>query len=359
MNKMRIIILLQNLSVGGIQRLVVDEANALWERGHEVWVATFEPEMPGGSLREELRLPEDRVIFLPYSRMRSLRGFFTLVSTLNRLHPSAILTHHWFANTVGRLAARFVSGKPTVIAFEHSDYAAVNPARQLFFDRILQFGSRIVAVSDAVKTSLVRRGIEEKRITVIPNGLDLERYDRGRDRNSHLFRFVFIGRLISSKKVDVLIHALTRVSEASLILAGDGPERQRLETLAEDLGLASRVRFMGAVLDVSAVLAESDCLVLPSVREGFGLVILEALASGIPVIASDLPAFSGLLAHGENGLAIPPGDEGALAEGMRRMSTDRAFYAHVRDGAKKTPIGRFSIARHADALQALLVSRRV
>ncbi len=348
----RVALMCQNMTVGGIQRLIVDEANELTRRGIEVWLIIFEPINPEDTLAGELRIPSDHLIYIPYARMRNMRSFLQTIRTLRDIKPDILFTHHWFANTVGRLAA-FCAGVRS-IAFEHSVYDSQKSSKQFFLDWLLQFvSSRVVAVSSSVRDSLVAHGIQSVRIVVIPNGIDLTRYAPAPAEHApRPFTFMFVGRLIRDKGVDVLLDALAQVPQVALRIVGDGPEATALKKQTERLGLTVRVHFLGERTDVPELLRTADALVLPSRREGFGMVIVEARASGLPVVLSDFPASTELIENDVQGIIVPRDDPAALAEALERLASDPELYRRM---ALAAPLGleRFSIVRQVDAVLSL------
>lgn len=284
--------------------------------------------------------------------MRDVRAFSQTVRALRRINPDVLFTHHWFANTVGRLAALLAGVQ--VIAFEHSVYDAMKSRRQFFLDWLLQFVSaHIVAVSYSVRDSLLAHGIRESRISVIQNGIALRRYTpRVTCEPRKEFTFIFIGRLIGDKAVDVFLEALAKVRDARALIVGAGPEERALKEQSLRLGMSDRVQFLGARSDVPALLHTADALVLPSYREGFGLVAIEARAAGLPVILSDFPASTEVIEDGIQGIIVPRGDVDALAEALRSLSEDVNRYRRLAIAAPKG-LERFSIERHIDELIAV------
>jgi glycosyltransferase involved in cell wall biosynthesis len=347
----RVAIMCQNMIIGGIQRLIADEARELTRRGVEVWLIVCEPSDPQNTLVGDTGLPAERVVYVPYRRMRNMRSFMSVVRMLWRVRPDVLFTHHWFANTVGRLAALFAGAR--VVAFEHSVYDAVKSRRQFIFDWVLQFVSvRVVAVSRSVAESLYRHGILRSRVVVIQNGIDLRPYPQGGAREpQEKFTFIFVGRLIGDKGVDVFLDALSEVPGVQARVVGTGPEERVLKEQGTRLGLDDRVQFLGARSDVPALLHTADALVLPSYREGFGLVAIEARAAGLPVILTDFPASTDIIKDGVQGLIVPRGDVQALAGALRRLSQDRELYARLAASAPQG-LDRFSIERHVDELMA-------
>lgn len=159
----------------------------------------------------------------------------------------------------------------------------------------LRCSPRIVVLSALTKRRLIAAGAREDRIAVVPTGVDVARVAAAPPSPDHT-DLIYVGRLHAHKQVHLLIQALHRLREhnpaATLLVIGSGPERESLEQLTQTLGLSRAVRFLGHVRsadEIYAHLKSSRVLVLPSKREGFGAVVLEAWASGIPVVVCDEP----------------------------------------------------------------------
>jgi glycosyltransferase involved in cell wall biosynthesis len=138
-------------------------------------------------------------------------------------------------------------------------------------------------------------------------------------------RVVFTGRLHPQKNIDLLIEAwpeVTRATGASLVLVGDGPDRPRLEGRARELGVADRVAFAGHVADAAEYLRGGDAFALPSVAEGMSNSLLEAMATALPCLASDIGGNDDLLAEGPCGVLVPPGDRAAWVDALIRTLSD-------------------------------------
>jgi glycosyltransferase involved in cell wall biosynthesis len=141
-----------------------------------------------------------------------------------------------------------------------------------------------------------------------------------------------LGRLHRDKGFDLLLGALQKLPDAWLWLAGEGPEARRLDKLAAELSVASRVRFLGWRDDVPALMAASQVVVAPSRREPFGNVVVEAWAQGRPVVAAAAAGPRALIDHGEIGLLVPLDDPGALTEAIRRLLGDPALASRLAAG---------------------------
>ncbi len=176
---------------------------------------------------------------------------------------------------------------------------------------------RIACISQATADSLIEwcPGAAHKTI-VIPNGIPLDAFENAQPVTlaqvpSDVARLVFVGRCDVQKNHATLLRALTAVPDAHLLLVGDGPLRPELEKMAESLGIGNRVTFLGWRCDVAGVLKASDIYVHSTHSDGFGIAACEAMAAGLPVVASDVPGLAQLVAGA--GLLFPAGDEEALA----------------------------------------------
>jgi glycosyltransferase involved in cell wall biosynthesis/peptidoglycan/xylan/chitin deacetylase (PgdA/CDA1 family) len=188
---------------------------------------------------------------------------------------------------------------------------------------------RMVANSRAAAEQLVTEGVPEERITVISNGVDLATFP------SHTYsarprRIAMVACLREEKRIDVLIEAAPRILErhpdAEFLIVGDGRCREHLTTLARTTGVQERFRFLGHRDDVPTVLADADLFVLPSASEAFPNVILEAMAAGLPVVATRVGGIPELVEEGVTGSLVPPADSRALADALLRLldNPDRA-----------------------------------
>lgn len=209
---------------------------------------------------------------------------------------------------------------------------------------------RVIAVSGPIQKGLLRRGHRKNKIVLIPNGLDLSRFPFRQGRASGPLGvparkeiIVSVGRLSPEKGHVHLLHAAGSVlrerPEALFVLVGAGLEEKVLARLADDLGVADRVLLAGARSDVSEVLAQCDVFVNPSLKEGLPMAVLEAMAVGVPVVATSVGDVPEVVKDGETGLLVPAGDAEALARGILRVLTDPQEAAS-RAGAARTLVER-------------------
>jgi glycosyltransferase involved in cell wall biosynthesis len=221
-------------------------------------------------------------------------------------------------------------------------------------DRELMSAVCILCPSDWLRELVVRWGVDGERVEVLPHAVSVPSL-AGRDELRSRFEFdgptlVLAGRLVPQKALDVALRAVSLNDGVSLVVAGDGPEREQAARLAMRLGLDGRVRFLGAQPreTVFELFRAADAALLSSNWESFGLVVAEALAVGTPVLATAVGGVAEVLEDGANGLLVPPGDADALAAAIRRFFSDdelrrrlRAAGAHsVRDRSPEVVYAR-------------------
>ncbi len=257
-----------------------------------------------------------------------------LTKMLQQQRPAILQAFLFHANLVGRIAGRR-AGAPRIVCGIR--VAEREKRWHLWLDRITQAKvDRYVCVSRAVADfSRDRAHLPAKKLTVIPNGIDLDSLPAdtpadlsplGISAGSPVV--ACIGRLTRQKGQQWLIHScrqwLADLPECHLLLVGDGPDRSQLEKEARQTGLAGRIHFTGFRSDVPAILAASTVLVLPSAWEGMPNVVLEAMASRLPVVASNAEGVSELLGPLAGEQTVPFGDVAALAQRLRAVLSDRS-----------------------------------
>jgi len=203
---------------------------------------------------------------------------------------------------------------------------------------------------------IARQGWPQDRVHFLPNFVDdralppIARAAVGTPTDAPVI--LALGRLHRNKGFDVLLHALPAVPDAVLWIAGEGPERAALTTLADTLGIAGRVRFLGWRDDVAALLAAADVLCCPSRHEPLGNVVIEAWAHRRPVVAAAAAGPAWLVAAEETGLLVPVDDASALAAALRRLIADPALAARLVDGGRRAYEDGFAeaavVARYRD-----------
>lgn len=223
----------------------------------------------------------------------------------------------------------------------------------------------VVAISDGVRAMLIESGVAPTRITVVPSGVEADRFvpsaeARARARRQYAAPdnacvLVVVGALEARKGHDVLLDALARLGHPTLVVwcAGEGGARAALEAQRATLGLEAQVRFLGRVDDVAGLLAGADVMVMPSRQEGLGVAALEAMAAGVPVIASRVGGLPEAVVDGETGLLVPPDDAAALGVALARLAADSGLRRRLGAAGATRVRARFTMAGMAAATLAV------
>ena len=231
--------------------------------------------------------------------------------------------------------------------------------------RLYGRADRIVAASGGIRNDLVERfGLPPEKIRVVPNPIDRDFLlaRAAEEPEEDLFgngrpTVVAVGRLVRVKGFDILLRAfalLPRESGARLVLVGDGEERRSLRRLAEAEGIADRVVFTGFRANPWAYMARADCLVLPSRTEGLPLVLGEAIALGVPVVAADCsPGVREYVPDESRGLLAPPENPEALAAALKRLLADASLRRSLAADAEERT-APYDPARVRDAFEGLM-----
>jgi glycosyltransferase involved in cell wall biosynthesis len=252
-------------------------------------------------------------------------------------------TYDWYAAWQWRVKAWVTSRSSAVVSnsLEGGRFAAQKMGVPLSRLQLVYNGVQIAAVSELEREHALRLWPVDAMACNRPRAL----------------RVLFVGRLVEVKSLDTLIEALGMLPSAdiSLVLCGEGPLRGRLQRLAEDAGTAHRVAFVGERRDVAALMAAADVLVLPSRQEGLSNALLEAMAAGLPVVASRVGGNVELVRDSQTGFLFPAGDAPALARALLTLQGDPTLRARLSREARAFVDERFSVHRMVSDLHRLYV----
>lgn len=232
---------------------------------------------------------------------------------------------------------------------------------------LLRNADRIVVLSDESFEEALQIGVAAERVLRVKNGVDTEHFapSSGPSKQDSP-TVVYVGRLVPEKGIDVLLRAWRRVIDTPqsagyrLVLVGDGTQRQALEQLAQELGIAHRVQFVGGKHDVRRFLQQAHAFVLSSRFEGLPNALLEAMACGLPVVATEAGGVPDLVADGITGLLAPPEDVGALASALGRIVSDAGLRERLGKAARQLVVREYSlnaVARDYEALYRALLAK--
>jgi glycosyltransferase involved in cell wall biosynthesis len=369
---MRVLLVIDDLRRAGAQRVIAQEARALHPRFVVFRVAAL-ARHPEPTFVSELRGLGVSVEYIPGSGLLDVRRVTAIAQLIDRLQPDLVHTHLSYANILGTLGAR-QAHRPVVASLHNVDS---NQLKWAMLKRLLEgsvlrrWAARIVIVSEGAVPATARNfGVPLDRTVVLPNAVENSSvylptgFDRARKRSelgaSRGERLVCtVGRLEPSKGQRFLLHALAelrsreREPRVRLVLVGAGPDRDDLRRLAEGVGLADCVALLGARDDVAEVVAASDLFVLPSLNEGLSQALLEAMALGTPVVATEVGGTPDVLEPGRTGWCVPPAQPVALAEAIQQALGNPRDAAACADAARAHVAQKFNHELHLARLRAL------
>ncbi len=309
-----------------------------------------------GPLAEELRAEQVPILSIDSDPTRAdYLASLKVARLLREFRPDVIHTHNTTALLFGVSGAK-LAGVPWVV---HTDHSRMYPEQPHigFAERFMsRWVDRFVAVSDTTADELDRHlGIPRNRILTVTNGIEGSRYrctvDRVAKRSElglpvEAFVVGVTARIVREKGLTVLLEAVhqlrSRCPTLHVVLAGSGVAEQELRTQAAALGLRDRVHFLGLRRDIPALLQVFDAYVLPSLREGLPLGILEAMAAARPIVASEVGGVGTAIQHEVSGLLVEAGQADQLANAIERFVEQPQFARQLGDAAERTFSERFS-----------------
>jgi len=327
-----VLYMIEHLRQGGSERYVAELARSAPEFGVEPHVCVFSE---GGIFFDEVRKAGIPLFVVPVKTLYHPSTLAHFLALSRYVRDQGIRVLHSFqpnANILGTLVAK-ATGRPAVVSRRSlGDFGSLGSPRLEWIQKKItnRWGTRFLANSRAVlSASSSREGLCRDRFVLIYNGLDTDRFApvenrepfrKDLDLEQDDFVFGISSGLRPVKGVDVAIRGFSRIAEefprALLLIAGDGPERHRLETLVRELGIGERVRFLGTRSDMQRLYPAMDVFVLTSHSEGFSNAVLEAMGMGLPVIATEVGGNIEMVTEGVSGFLVPPGDDETLARRM-------------------------------------------
>lgn len=343
---MRIAQIITTLDVGGAEKQLLLLCRGLQRQGHDVFVGCIKKP---GPLLKAFAAEQIPVRCFDQSFAADVRTLAAVKKWLKEIRPDIVHTHLFKADFYGGIAASSLK-IPLVSSKRNIDRYLENWLYARFAHRLAVRCNAIVAISNAVRSHFAKyAGIEEGKIQVIPIGIEMPReIDRS---NSAFVRFGVVGRLADQKGHESLIRAFAaskdRLPDARLLVFGTGPLEDRLKSLVSNAGLGGRIEFCGLVLDPEKIFGQIDVLVLPSAWEGAGNVLLEAMAYGLPVIATNTGGIPEYV-NSECAVLVPPESADSLSYAIVKLSGDRQAREILgRRGKERSKV--FDFSRTLDA----------
>jgi glycosyltransferase involved in cell wall biosynthesis len=366
MKQVKVLHAVEDLNIGGMERVIASIVTGLDPAKYEAHVLCL---ARGGTIADE---------------MTRLNVHVTILGLDNYHHPSQILalyrwlrvekchilhTHGYFSSVFTRIAGLFVR-IPYMITHVHSDYVDFQKKHLLTEKALSLWTDSVICVSRAVQEWVVEaEKIDRKKTTVIYNGVNLSPTGLPDEAISIALRralgipmhdkiFTVIASLTPHKGHHVLLESFKIVSahhqDATLLIVGDGPLRAELEARTRQLMIDQKVVFAGIRTDVHEYLRISDVCILPSqFREGLGMALLEAMATGLPVIGTHIGGIPEVVQDGENGFLVSPGKPEALADAMTSLAKDKDLRARMGKRSRQIYEEKFSLSKMIRQVEAL------
>lgn len=371
------------MNVGGPARQIIELAKGLAPRGFDTILASGHPDAWEGSLLDAARGCHAEIVHIPGLGARvnpadDARAFAALVKLLRSRKPDIVHTHTAKAGALGRVAARFAPRGKRVHTFHgtvfNHYFSAAKSNWIMRVERMLAKSTdRIVAVSHAVADEIERIGVDAEKIRVIEPVIDLAPFLTIENRAGGLRRELnitddqkligWVGRFVNIKNPAAFVEAAALAAanhpKARFVMIGAGPLEQETRALAAKLGLAEKIHFAGLRADMEHAYADLDILVNTSEKEGMPVSVLEAMAAGVVVVATNVGGTGELVAEDRSGWLVEPGDTAAVARSIGRwFEFPKAWRETMRGVARVRASEKFGLerglARHEQMYRELL-----
>lgn len=357
--------------MGGAESLAAAFASSCDPRRMAVHLC-FLKRMDGNPFEDALRARGVRCTSIGARDLRDVRAFRRLVRLIRDEGVDLLHAHLTYAAIWGVLASR-ITGRPCVATLHVQPSESAAWSRPGLRERLMgvlldRWAAAVIAVSEAVRDAYVRAGrLDPARIEVVHNGIDCGALASHPGRRSAARRelglapgalaVLTVSVLREGKGLDVLLQAapavVASVPEAVFLVAGDGPSGDALRARAAELGLSERVRWLGFRQDIGDLLAAADLFVLPTLRDALPTALLEAMAAGLAVVASDTGGIPEIVEAPSLGQLVPPSDPEALARAIAHLLARPAERTAMGEAARDHVHARFSLQAWIERLEGV------
>ena len=317
MSPLRIVHVSLGTNLGGMEKLLVEFAR-LTDRHR--YALTFVSLQHRGELADEIESHQCPVLSLDKPEGLRPAVVARLARKLRKIKPDVVHTHNTAGYVYG-VASAAIAGVPRIIHTRHGQRFQSSRRQTILFRGLSGLVDHVVSVSSDGRQLSIDEGIAATKATTIWNGVDLQKFDLCVDRP--IGRVAVVARLVPEKDIASLIMAIDIMvrqnADVGLDVIGDGSERQTLEMLSQSLGIGDRIRFHGSRDDIPTALANTSVFVLPSITEGISLTLLEAMATGLPVVACRVGGNPEVVDDGKTGFLVAPGQPEDLADALLKL----------------------------------------
>lgn len=370
--KIKVCHVINRLDIGGMENGVVNLCNKLDRSKFSPIICCLKGI---GPMAQRLQ-PHVKVVDMKFKEGKAPFRPLILAGFFRKIKPDVVHTHSWGGGSYSGILGAKLANVPVIINGEHGTFY-LKP-HQVFIQRILAFlCNDILSVSHSLKRRLKTEvRISPNRVSVIPNGVDVEIFHGNynsapaktklpSDTEKSNLRIGCIGSIKPQKNQIMLIKAVellkdnNSIENLKVMFVGDGPDREKLEQFVNNAGLSNHVEFLGRRNDIHLILASIDILVSTSLSkfEGMSNIILEAMSSGVPVIATNSVGTSELIKDGINGFLIESNDISKLAEKIELLSKNQTLLKSMARIGRNIIHSTYSIARMISSYEHIYIKR--
>lgn len=363
---MKIMQVVLNLDCGGLEKLVIDLAETFNKTGFKTTICCLDK---FGKLADQAKARGIELVLVGKKCGIDVTLPFRLANILKQERIDVVHTHNMSPLFYGTLAAR-LSRVPVIINTRHGR------AKKSMVSYVWNMNDAIIAISEDAKREMLKwNRIDTKKTRVIYNGIDIDKYSNNQDGNEDkkalniepsTFVFGTVARLSPEKDQFTLIDAFSKVvnkiDDAKLIFIGDGILKEELVKYASKLGISDKVMFLGFRDDVYKVLPIFDIFGLSSLTEGISLTLLEAMAAGLPIVATNVGGNPEVIVNGTTGILVPPKRPVEMAEAIYNLLSDKKLAREMGEAGKRRVFEKFTLTRmseeYIDLYKTCLIRRR-
>jgi len=368
----RILYVVTSAGFGGASMHVLQLMRYFSAHGFEIGlVSAPEPKLLGEAEKLGVKLFVNPYFVRRFHVFNDVRAFIPVRKAIKEFSPDIIHAHSTKAGLIARFWSAVLNVKPIIFTAHGWVFTEGREYWKRFLLAQLEklagyVTDKIICVSEFdKKLALKFKVADENKLVVIHNGIDPTEFlciSRDYRKSSDKVIVTFVGRLAPPKDLFLLIDAVKLVPEVKLQIVGDGELRRKVERYILKNSLNERVILLGERFDIPNILAESDIFVLPSKWEGLPLTIIEAMMSGLPVVATRVGGVPELVEDGVNGYLVPPGDVNAFADAIRKLACDVRLREIMGKAGQKKAIENFTLdkmlSRVAQVYEEVLSKRK-
>ena len=362
MDRLRVLFVIDELDIGGTEQQILELARRIDRTRFEPMVCCFRH----GTKARELEALGVRVLHEPKNLKADPGLIVRLARRMRQERIDLVQTYLWTANTWARLAAR-MAGIRHVVASERNVDIWEEPYKRVIGRWLARSTDRIIANSEAVRQYLIERGrLSPDKVVTVYNGVNFDRFRSTCDTSIRRAEIGLpegavlagvVARVEPAKDHATLLQALALISrrlpQLHLVVVGGGSEVGRLKASARELGIGEHVHFTGPRADAAEWLQSRDISVLSSVKEGLSNTVLESMAAGRAMVATDVGGNAEVIVEGETGFLVPPRDPAAFGEALARLALSPDLMARFGRAGRKRVHTVFSVSRMVARTEAL------